>query len=253
MDPADVTAVILTRDEERNLPRALSSLPRGMPVLVIDAASTDGTVAFARAYGARVFERSWTNFVEARRFAIANVETPWLLQLDADEEIDDRLRDALQSAREDVDGYTVSRSTYFCGTPMRMWRGERLLRLVRTSCARIEARPTAGGDAPLHERVTCTGTVADLGGTLLHYSYESSGEYRERFARYTDIEARGLSRSPIRALVASFMVIPHAANNLLRRGALLDGPRGWFVAWFSALYPAVVAWKAILRQAQDDT
>ena len=133
-----------------------------------------------------------------------------------------------------------------------MWRGERLLRLVRTACARIEAHPAAGGDAPLHERLTCDGTLADLDGTLLHYSYESAGEYRERFARYTDIEARGLPRNPLRALVASLMVLPHAANNRFRRGALLDGPRGWYVAWFSALYPAVVAWKVVLRHARDE-
>jgi len=247
VDPAQVTAVILTRDEERNLPRALSSLPHGMPVLVVDAKSTDGTVAFALGAGARVIERTWTNFVEARRFALERVETPWVLQLDADEALDDRLCAALVSATADVDGYAVSRTTYFRGKPMRMWSGERLVRLVRTSRARIEAHPAAGGDAPLHERLVCDGITNDLPGTLLHYSYDTTDAYKERFARYTEIEARGVRPSVARALGASLMVYPRFANNALRRGAALDGPRGWFVAWYSAMYPAVVAWKALRR------
>lgn len=245
MDPALVTAVILTRDEERNLPRALSSLPHGMAVLVIDAESTDGTVAFARASGARVLERRWTNFVDARRFAISCVETPWFLQIDADEELDDRLREALVSASSEVDGYTIRRTTYFRGKPMRLWRDERILRVVRTALAQIEAQPVTGGNALVHELLVCDGKIGELTGTLLHYSYETAGEYREKYARYTDLEARGVRGSPFALITALFMTLPRFANYLIRRGAVLDGPRGWYVAWYSALYPAVVAWKAL--------
>lgn len=252
MNPGDVTAVILTRDEERNLPRALTSLPHGMQVLVLDALSDDGTAAFARASGAHVIERQWTDFVEARRFAIAQVETPWLLQIDADEALDDVLRDAIVAADGLADGYVVSRSTYFHGKPMRLWQGERLVRLVRTGRAQIKAAPAAGGEGPLHERMVCDGNVAELAGTLLHYSYEGRNDYRERFAKYTDIEARGMPPNLARLAASVAMIAPRFANNALRHGAALDGPRGWFVAWNSAIYPAVVAWKA-LRRARPTT
>jgi len=218
-----------------------------MRVLVLDALSDDGTAAFARASGARVIERAWTDFVDARRYAIAQVETPWLLQIDADEALDDRLRDAIVAADGTADGYVVSRTTYFRGKPMRMWRGERILRLVRTGHARIVAEPTAGGDAPLHERMVCEGDTAQLAGTLLHYSYESRGDYRERFATYTDIEAKALRPSLGRLAGSVAMIAPRFANNALRRGGVLDGPRGWYIAWTSAYYPAVVAWKALRR------
>ncbi len=45
--------------------------------------------------------------------------------------------------------------------------------------------------------------------------------------------------------VAALLVIPRFVNLLVRRGALLDGPRGWYVAWYSALYPAVASWKSL--------
>lgn len=239
MNPSDVTALILTRDEERDLPRAMSSLPHGTRILVLDAQSTDDTVMYARGAGARVIERAWTGFADARRFGLANVTTPWTLMLDADEELDDRLRASIEAAEGDVNGYVVRRTTYFRGKPMRMWSGEPLLRLVRTADARIE-------EVPLHEHVICDGEVRELAGTLLHYSYPDARSYQEKYARYTSIEAAMLSRDPMRALRAGLFVPLRLAKNLVRGGALLDGPRGWYVAWYSALYPAVVAWKALL-------
>jgi glycosyltransferase involved in cell wall biosynthesis len=244
LNPSDVTAFILTRDEERDLPRAITSLPHGMPMLVLDAVSADNTVAYARAAGARVIERPWTNFVEARRFGLGQITTPWTLMLDADEELDDRLREAIVAASGDADGYIVRRTTYFHGKPMRMWSGEPLLRLVRTSAARIE-------NVALHERLACDGQTRELSGELLHYSYPDARSYREKFARYTAIEALAKQPNVLSMAGDVALVLPRFANGMLRRGALRDGPRGWYVAWYSALYPAVVAWKS-LRQAGRD-
>ncbi|HTX58505.1 MAG TPA: glycosyltransferase, partial [Verrucomicrobiae bacterium] len=143
---------MLTRDEERNLPRALTSLPRGMAVLVLDAQSQDRTVEFARAAGAEVIERAWTDFVDARHYALSRVRTRWALMLDADEALDDVLRDAIALAGDEVDAYRVRRTTYFCGKALRMWRNEPLVRLFKTQRVALDASPAAGGTAALHER-----------------------------------------------------------------------------------------------------
>jgi glycosyltransferase involved in cell wall biosynthesis len=237
LNPSEITALILTRDEERDLPRAITSLPHGTRILVLDARSTDDTVMYARGAGAYVIERNWNGFADARRFGLTQITTPWTLMLDADEELDDRLRAAILAADGTVNGYRVRRTTYFRGKPMRMWSNEPLLRLVRTSSAQIE-------DVPLHEHVICDGPLRELEGTLLHYSYPDTYSYREKFARYTSIDARARAADPQRALRESALVPVRFARNL-GRGALLDGPRGWYVAWWSALYPAAVAWKAL--------
>jgi len=244
LNPSRITAFILTRDEERDLPRAITSLPHGTAILVLDALSTDRTVAYAIAAGARVIERQWTNFVDARRYGLGQITTPWVLMIDADEELDDRLRDAIVAAPDDGDGYVVRRTTYFRGKPMRIWSNEPLLRLVRTGAARID-------DAALHERLVCDGPVGELPGTLLHYSYPDARSYREKFARYTAIEALSERANPLRALTQTLLVPIRFANGMVRRKAALDGPRGWYIAWNSARYPAVVAWKAI-RQTWGD-
>lgn len=247
MNPSDVTAVILTRDEERNLPRALTSLPKGMRVFVLDACSRDHTVQFARGAGAEVVQREWTDFLDARRFALERVRTPWVLMLDADEALDDVLRDAIERADPAIDGYRVRRTTYFCGKPMRLWRNESLLRLFKRDRAHLEAAPATQADAALHERWVGDGTAGDLSGSLLHYSYPDVSTYWKKFAQYTAIEAEGSPPSLGALLAACARGVVRFPYFLFVKGALLDGLGGVYVAYGSATYPVAVAWKALRR------
>lgn len=211
-----------------------------MPVFVLDACSRDRTAEFARAAGARVVERPWTDFVDARRFALSHVTTPWTLMLDADEELEDDLRAAIVAARDDVDGYLVRRTTYYCGKPLRMWRDEPLLRLFRTDRARLDGGPSA---AAIHERWVCDGAVRELPGKLLHYSYPDVASYRAKYARYTEIEGASMRFSLLRVAREWLLVWPRFVWLLLRHGALLDGSRGIAAAYWSARYRYVAARK----------
>lgn len=237
--------MILTRDEERNLPRALTSLPRAMPVFVLDACSRDHTVQFARGAGAEVMQREWTDFVDARHFALSHVRTPWVLMIDADEALDDVLLDAIAQCSGEADAYVVRRTTYFCGRPLRLWRNEPLVRLFRTGRATLEAHPAAGGSAPIHERWTSDGRTGALAGTLLHFSYPDYASYRVKYDAYTSAEARGVRGSPVRLLRAWISGALRFWWLLLGKASLLDGPRGVYVAYKSAMYPAAVARKAL--------
>jgi glycosyltransferase involved in cell wall biosynthesis len=245
---------VLTRDEERNLPRALASIPAGSEILVVDAESRDATAEAARALGARVLVRPWPGFVAARREALALVRTEWTFMLDADEALDERLRAAVAAALQDgarsaggPSGFVVERRTAFCGRAIRGcgWGDERLVRLVRTRGARVESAPAAGGGAALHERLAVDGATPALAGRLDHDSYPTVASYREKFRRYTTIEASGV-RGSLRGLLGAALRWPlrFAWLYLARRG-FADGWRGAFVAWHSALYPLTVRWKAL--------
>ena len=169
--------------------------------------------------------------------------------LDADERLDGAARDAVEEVRPDdgIDGYRFHRITYFCGRPIEGagWGGETLLRLFRTGRAQLVARPAAGGRADVHERWEVPGEVGDLSGALHHDSYPTLASYREKFARYTALEAAGLEAKPL-------SLVPTLARAALRlpwlyvvRGGWRDGWRGAYVCTASALYPAVVAFKAL--------
>jgi hypothetical protein len=216
-----------------------------MQLFVLDAGSRDHTVQFARGAGARVVQREWTDFIDARRFALSHVQTPWTLMIDADEALDDVLRDAIVEASTEPSGYRIRRTTYFCGKPMRIWRNEPLLRLFRSDRASLEAHPAAAPAAPLHEAWSCGGLVGELGGVLLHYSYPDVSSYRVKYDRYTSLEAANMKGSLIGAAAAWGTSIFKLLWLLVGRGALLDGPRGWYVAFRSASYAAVAAQKAL--------
>ena len=122
---------------------------------------------------------------------------------------------------------------------------EPLVRLFRKGRAELQAHPAGGGRAALHESWNCGGTVGTLAGTLLHFSYPDYAAYRAKYDRYTSLEAQGLRASRfgfVRPLAEGALVrLPWL---LFGKGAALDGPRGIYVAYKSALYPAAVAWKA---------
>ena len=85
---ADITAVVLTKNEEKNLPDCLRSM-RGFArrVVVVDSGSTDATRDIARAEGAEVFEHPFENYARQFNWALDNtgIDTAWTLRLDADE------------------------------------------------------------------------------------------------------------------------------------------------------------------------
>jgi glycosyltransferase involved in cell wall biosynthesis len=246
-----LTFAVLTRNEATRLGAALASIPAGAAVLVIDAESEDGTAALARARGAEVVVRPWRGFADARRFALSRARTAWTFMLDADEALDPALRAALLAASPPpgVTGFAVRRTTYFCGRPIAGcgWGDERILRLVRTARARIVARPAAGGNSELHERLEVDGVVDTLGGRLLHDSYPSLEAYQEKFARYTALEAAGLAPSGAALAAALATALARAPWLFFVRGGWRDGWRGAYIAGASALYPAAARWKAFAR------
>lgn len=113
------SVLILTLNEERNLPRCLASLKGIDDIVVLDSGSRDRTHAIAAAAGARVLMRPFDNFANQRNHAQLHISFrhPWVFHLDADEEIlPPLIREcAASAARVDVDGFLVAPKMIFAG------------------------------------------------------------------------------------------------------------------------------------------
>jgi len=117
-----ISVLILTYNEEQNLPACLDSVRWSDDVLVLDSFSTDATVALARARGARVLQHPFVNFAEQRNFGLAHgdLKHPWVLHLDADERVPDDLRAELLGAMaNDQDAYRIALKHIFFGRWLR--------------------------------------------------------------------------------------------------------------------------------------
>ncbi len=122
----DLTVIILTRNEECNLPNTIESvLHLAKRVVVVDSFSTDSTVEIAQKLGCDIFENKWTNYATQFNWGLDNcdVNTGWVLRLDADEivtpELAKELESILTSLSDDVDGIFVRRRMYFMGRWMK--------------------------------------------------------------------------------------------------------------------------------------
>ena len=113
------SVLILTLNEERDLPRCLASAAGCDDLVVLDSGSSDRTAELARAAGARVFTRRFDDFAGQRNYAQREIpfRHRWVFHLDADERLTPALlaECASASAREDVDGFLVAPKMLFGG------------------------------------------------------------------------------------------------------------------------------------------
>ncbi len=120
-----VSVIILTRDEEQDLPRCLKSLAWCDDIHVLDSGSKDGTVAIAIENGATIQVNPFESFGQQRNWALdhCRIQHPWVLFLDADEAATDGFVDdvqrAIEEAPSDCAGFYCCWRLMFCGRWLR--------------------------------------------------------------------------------------------------------------------------------------
>jgi glycosyltransferase involved in cell wall biosynthesis len=188
---APLAVVILTRNEEENLPYALASVSGwAAEVWVVDAHSTDRTAEVAQAAGAAVVTHEFAGYAAQRNWALRNLsfQHEWVLFLDADEMVSPELRAelsaVLSSPPESVAGYYVKRRFIFLGRWLRhggyypTW----LLRLVRRRVARWE-------DRAVDEHLIVDGGTARLHHDLIHEDHRPLSRWIDRHNQYATLAA----------------------------------------------------------------
>jgi hypothetical protein len=185
-----VSVLILTLDEEINLPGCLASVDWCDDVVVLDSHSGDATVAIAQRHGARVVQRRFDDYAAQRNHALREVSWrhPWVLMLDADERVTPALRAemeaALRAAPEGVSLYYLRRKDYLFGRWLRhssgypTWFG-RLMRLGKVVMER-----------PINEQCRIEGRALQLQGHLEHYPFNKGfSAWLAKHNRYSSAEA----------------------------------------------------------------
>jgi len=145
----DLTAIILTRNEEIHIERAIICLQKiSRKIVIVDSFSTDRTVELARTYGVEIYQNPWVNYADQFRWALENckLDSEWLMRFDADEcfesDLVEEINRRLPDLPPDITGVNLRRRHYFLGDWVRY--GGRypliLLRIWRRGDASIEQR-----------------------------------------------------------------------------------------------------------------
>ena len=235
-----ISACVITRNEERNLPRCLKSVaPLADEILVVDSGSADATPDIAAQFGARVIHQDWLGYVGQKNFALDHAAHSWVLSIDADEEISPELAAAIARLKGAThgskaadkpgspNGYKFSRIVFYRGRWIRHgdWYPDRLVRLFR----RTEARFSGGR---VHEKLELRGEHPILPGHLHHFTYDNAYDRADRCARYAALWAQSAHEHHRRAHAWSGPVhaLARLAKGFVLKRGFLDGAIGWDIA-----------------------
>jgi (heptosyl)LPS beta-1,4-glucosyltransferase len=231
-----ISAILITYNEESDLPEALASL-EGIAdeIVVVDSGSTDRTCEVARAAGARAILRAFTDFGDQKNFAASQASHEWVLSLDADERLSPELREALAAWKQSPPeraAFEVNRRTNYLGAWIRHsgWYPE--------YCVRLYRRDSACFVGALHEAVKTASPVGRLSGEIFHYTVRSLAEHHEKVDAFTTRAAEDLYAQGRRHwrggmwLAAPWTMLQKFFFQL----GFLDGYRGALIAWTSARY-----------------
>jgi glycosyltransferase involved in cell wall biosynthesis len=239
--------VLITRNEAARIRRCLESVRWADEIVVVDQHSPDGTAAICREYGARVIERDMlAGFGEQKNFAVAQATRPWILSLDADEEVTPALRRAIEAAMASPGpcvGFRMPRLTAYLGRFIRHcgWYPSPVLRLFRRGRGRFTA-------TLVHEELVVDGPVGELAEDLLHRSYDSLADHARKLLLYTAYDARMLRRRGVRLgrLSAPWRLVLKPAIVFGRKLVVQQGFReGWHGVVLSAMAALVVFVNAV--------
>ncbi|MDR2611555.1 MAG: glycosyltransferase family 2 protein [Deltaproteobacteria bacterium] len=226
-----LTAIIMTRNERRNIEGAVGSLAGlATEILVVDRASEDGTREIALSLGCRVIDDDLGDISAARNLALSLAAGDWVLFLDADERLTPGLASELARHMEENPGRAASflRHNHAFGRRMRFGP------LWPDRVARLFPRDSVHWEGLVHERPVTGLPEARLRGAVIHHTYQDFRSYLDKQGLYARLWAenarrRGARSGPGKAFARALFAF---LKMFFLRLGIMDGPAGWCLCWY---------------------
>ncbi len=239
-----ISAVILTKNEDKNILDCLKSLSWCDEIVVIDDESQDKTVEIAKKEGAKVFIRPLQDdFAAQRNFGLEKAKGDWVFFVDADERVTQALWYEIMAKTNapfsPYAGYYLRREDVMWGKRLR--HGEtgniKILRLAKKNAGSWEGK--------VHERWNVKEKTEILQNPLIHYPHQTIKEFLQEINFYTDLRAKELRKQKVHVSWVAILFYPKAkfAINYIFKGGFLDGLPGFIFAVMMSLHSFLVRGK----------
>ncbi len=226
-----ISGVIITYNEEKNIERCLQSLQEICDeIVVVDSFSTDKTKEICQRFDIRFIENPFEGHIQQKNFAMQQASHDIVLSLDADEALSDQLKASISKVKSNWEhkAYRFNRFTNYCGQWIKHcgWYPDTKTRLWDRSIGHW------GGTNP-HDSVELDQGVeaVHLKGDLLHYSYYTREEHANRSAKYAVISAKAMHQQGKRSSLLKMWgsAIFRFMQDYIFRFGFLDGYNGWVI------------------------
>lgn len=191
---ADLTTIILTFNEEKNIANAINSVKEiSKRIVVVDSYSTDKTVEIAQLLGAEVYQNKWINYSKQYQYGVkvAVIDTQWILRLDADERLTSKSANEIETIcnenqNTEVNGIIVRFSVTFMGKSLK--HGGiypiKVLRIYKNGKGYIE-------DRNMDEHITLIeGKSVELKNDSLHQDFKDLSTWIDKHNKYSSREVK---------------------------------------------------------------
>ena len=186
-----ISVVLITKNAAALLEKCLQSCAFADEIVVVDSGSSDETIAIASAYKARVIHQDWLGFGPQKQFAVRQASHNWVLCLDADEWLSEKLCSEISALLNNPQQLAACGAGY----------PDYSLRL-------FDRRRARWSDDLVHEYVHSQDAPGTLQGDLMHESGEDIALYLAKQNRYTTLQAETLYQRGKKAGIAKLLFSP---------------------------------------------
>jgi glycosyltransferase involved in cell wall biosynthesis len=184
-----ISAVIITKNEEKMIGDCLKSLEFTDEIIVVDTGNIDDTNRIAYTAGARIVTSTGNDFSRFRTDGLNAAKYDWILYVDADERVTPKLRQEIIKITAapvgEIGAYAIPRTNYYLGREMHYggWGGDSVIRFFPKKCL-------ISWKNPLHEQPIFEGQLGQLKENLVHFSHRDLTSMVNKTLEFTEYEAK---------------------------------------------------------------
>jgi glycosyltransferase involved in cell wall biosynthesis len=203
---------------------------------VVDSFSTDDTLKIAKSHGARIIQRKYENSASQKNWAIPQASFSWILLLDADEWLTQKLFEELKQIKAQVhepieSGFWIYRSNHFMGKRVRYsgWQGDKVVRLFKKEDCSYKIQS-------VHSEIMTSGKLSFLSSSLNHDTYKGISAWEEKLERYAQWQAQDYSQKMGKVTLFHTIIKPSFRffKHYILSGGFLDGYIGFRISKYAA-------------------
>lgn len=231
-----LSVLIITLNEEEHINALLLDLDFADEIIIVDSFSTDRTEDISKSFSkVKFLQNKFENFSTQRNFAIEQAKNDWVLFLDADERLTPELKQEIIDTLENNPRYSAYffERIFMYENSILKYSGnqtDKIFRLFDKKCAKYDERRL------VHEKLIVNGKIGFLKNKLIHYSFSSYNDYKEKIVFYAKFKAEEKFIKKIKPtfLHQFFHPVYNFFYNYIIRLGFLDGKKGVVICYLNA-------------------